>query len=331
MRRMLIALGCALLVVPTAKAAQEKKTYKLLYLTQSQGFKHGSVTRKDKSLSPSEESVVALGKSSGLFEAECVQDISVITPDRLKGVDALMFYTSGPKLVDDKTWSAIDAWLRSGKAFIGVHSATDTGASFPAYHAFINGTFDTHPWGAGETVAIRNHDPSHPAAKTLGDSFQIKDEIYQYKNDEPEAVRVLYSLDMEKCRTKRPYHVPIAWVRSWGRGRLFYTNLGHNESTWTNPMFTDHLLCGIRFALGLEDGPTDPNPALSYLEQARAFALVAGAEAGKDPAALVAKVEKAAQDVAWLKSLYGRIDDMRRKKGDAARLRDEIFAAIEAK
>src|SRR5207253_791406 len=143
--------------------------------------------------------------------------------------------------------SAMMEWLKAGKAFGGVHSATDTLKGNKTYVEMINGNFDGHPWGSGTTVTITNHEPAHPAVKMFDPEFQFKDEIYQYNSYDPKAVRVLLSLNMEKCNPKRPWMVPISWVREVGQGRLFYTNLGHNEQTWTTPKFQEHLLMGIRW------------------------------------------------------------------------------------
>ena len=84
----------------------------------------------------------------------------------------------------------------------------------------IGGTFDGHPWNAGETVTVTVHDKKHPSTKVWGDEFQIRDEIYQYKNWQPEKVRVLMSLDMTRCTPSEPRHVPVAWVKSYGDGRV---------------------------------------------------------------------------------------------------------------
>jgi hypothetical protein len=175
------------------------------------------------------------------------------------------------------------------------------------------------------------HETSHVVAKPWTPEFQIKDEIYQYRNYDPKAVRVLYSLNMAKCRTKAPYHVPVCWVREFGKGRLFYTNLGHNESTWANPQFKEHLLTGIRWALGLEQGPAEPNPDLQYAEQIKAFVVVNGG--GKDPESLSAKAKA---DPEWGARMYAEIDKLRRtdKKKDPEKAKAEaerILAEIEKK
>ena len=105
------------------------------------------------------------------------------------------------------------------------------------------------------------HETSHVVAKPWPAEFQIKDEIYQYRHFDPKSVRVIYSLNMAKCKTKMPYHVPVCWVREFGKGRLFYTNLGHNDATWKDAKFHEHLLAGIKWATKLIDGPATPNPA----------------------------------------------------------------------
>lgn len=337
---MRILSGMMLVVLaigPVAGVAQEKKKYKILYITQSKGFKHGSVDRKKADLAPSEIAMTELGASSGLFDVECTQDASVLTPEKLKDLDAVMFYTTGGLPISKENFAAFEEWLKNGHAMIGTHSATDTFGDFQPYWSLINGTFDGHPWGSGETCTMTVHDPTHVVAKPWPAEFQIKDEIYQYRHYDPRAVRVIYSLNMSKCKTKMPYHVPVCWVREFGKGRLFYTNLGHNEGTWANPQFRQHLLTGIRWALGLEEGPATPNPELSYAEQAKAFAWVVGTEKGKDAGELAARAEKAAgADREWGAKLYDEIDKYRRmdKKKDPEKAKEEqerILAEIEKK
>jgi type 1 glutamine amidotransferase len=336
MRSFVRAFALLLVLAPALGVAQEKKAkYKILYITQSKGFKHGSVNRKSESeLAPSEVSTTEIGKTSGLFDVECTQDASILTAEKLKELDAVMFYTTGPLPVKEN-FAAFEEWLKAGHAMIGVHSSTDTLGDFQPYWSLINGTFDGHPWGSGENCTMTVHEPSHVVAKPWPAEFQIKDEIYQYRHHDPKSVRVIYSLNMAKCKTKMPYHVPVCWVREFGKGRLFYTNLGHNEGTWTNPQFKEHLLTGIRWALKLEEGPAAPNPEVSYAEQAKAFAWVVGTEKGKSADELAAKAEKAAKtDLEWGAKLYEDIDKYRRsdKKSDKAKAEQErILAEIEKK
>jgi hypothetical protein len=138
----------------------------------------------------------------------------------------------------------------------------------------IGGTFNGHPWGADSTVTITVHDRNHPVSKPWGDEFVIRDEIYRFKNWQPEKVRVLMSLNMAKTDKKEPYHVPIAWVKNYGDGKVFHMSLGHREDVWTNERYQQSLLGGIKWILGLEEGDATPNPALSAEEEKKAKASV---------------------------------------------------------
>jgi hypothetical protein len=258
--------------VHTVVAADPPKV-KALMLTQSAGFKHSSVDRKNQALAPAEIAMTQLGQKTGLFELHCTQDAAAdFTKDNLKNYRLVMFYTTlDLPIAQADLEYFLNEWLTApGHAFVGFHSATDTFHNYRPYWDMIGGTFDGHPWNAGETVTIAIHDREHPATKPLGEELVIQDEIYQYKQYQPEKVRVLMSLDMSKCKTKRPYMVPVSWVKQYGQGRVFYTNLGHNERTWTNPKFLEHVTGGIEWALGLKDGDATPNPDLQRELQEKA-------------------------------------------------------------
>ena len=315
MKLMVRAVVLLLLLAPAAGAVQAEK-YKILALTQSKGFRHGPVTRKTpQDLCLAETTLTAIGKDSGLFETECTQDSSVITAEKLKDFDALFFYTTGGDLLSPQSWAAIEEWMKSGKAFIGTHSSTDTMGNHKGYYEMINGTFAGHPWGSGETVTMTVHDPAHPTVKMLGTEFTWKDEIYQYSHYDPKAVRVLYSLNMAKCKLRMPYLVPVCWVREYGQGRLFYTNLGHNEATWQNPKFKEHLLAGIRWALKLEEGSAVPNPEVQALENTKSMVAALAAETGKKDDEIAALAEKiAAAEPAARDAFLGQIAEFRKEQ-----------------
>jgi type 1 glutamine amidotransferase len=252
-----------------------KKPYKLLMVTQSKGFKHGSVSRKENQLSPSEVAITELGISSGLFRADCTQDCQMdFTKENLQNYDIVLFYTTGdlPIKQEDRDYFFND-WLRQkGHGFIGAHSAADTYHNYQPYWDMIGGTFNGHPWGSGETVTITVHDKTHPASKPWGDSVTLKDEIYQFKNWQPEKVRVLMSLNMAETKLKKPYHVPICWVKNYGDGKVMHMSLGHREDVWTNETYMASMLGGIKWIVGLEQGDATPNPELSAEQEKKAKA-----------------------------------------------------------
>ncbi|MDZ4686459.1 MAG: ThuA domain-containing protein [Planctomycetaceae bacterium] len=265
MTRWLCVLTALTALVATA-SAQEKPKARALMLTQSVGFVHGSVNRKEQTLAPAEIAMTQLGQQTGLFEVHCTQNAEAdFTKENLAKYQLIMFYTTGKLPISEENLDYFfKDWLPAkGHAFIGFHSATDTLHDYQPYWDMVGGTFTEHPWNAGDTVTISVHDTAHPAMKPFGEEFQFKDEIYQYKNWQPDKVHLLMSLNMAKLKTKRPYLVPVSWVKEYGEGRMFYTNLGHNEGTWTNPQFLAHVTGGVQWALGLAEGSAKPNPELS--------------------------------------------------------------------
>lgn len=274
------ALFAIVLVFTSSLNAADKP--RILMLTQSAGFKHGSVNRKEKDLAVSEVAMIQLGESTGEFTVDCTQDAAAdITKENLQKYDVVMFYTTGKlPIADEHLDYLLTDWIRQkGHGFIGFHSATDTYKDHEPYWDFIGGSFAGHPWNAGTTVTMKVHDTSHPAMKPFGDSYVHTDEIYQYKNWQPEKVHVLMSLDMEKTQLKKPYHVPVAWCKQVGQGRMFYNNMGHREDTWQKKEFLDSVTAAVKWVTGQVDGDAAPNPDVSAAHHA---ASKAAADAGEE-------------------------------------------------
>ncbi len=295
-RMLWLAVWGCLLAVSVADAADKSR---VLYLTQSKGFKHGSVNREPKDkpkleLSASEVAMKQLGQQTGLFDVDCTQDTAAdFTIENLKKYDIVMFYTTGDLGISEETRNYfVNDWLKQkGHGWIGFHSAADTYRSENPkdkwYWDLCGGTFKGHPWGSGELVTISVHDTQHAAMKPFGDEFQIKDEIYWYAHWVPENVHVLMSLNIEKCKTKgqkvkmkdgdkeietvKAEHVPVAWCRSWGDGKVFFNNLGHNEATWTDKRFLESTTAAIHWIRNEAAGDSTPNPEVSKAQQAKAL------------------------------------------------------------
>ena len=250
---LLLFLGCTATVVPSGNRTPKK----LLYLTLSAGFKHSVLPLSEKTM---EE----LGGPSGYFSVDVTQDASLINAENLKNYSAVVFYTTGELPMSEAQKQALLDFVRSGNAFIGVHSATDTFYKWAEYGHMIGGYFDQHPWH--QDVTIRVEDTKHPATHHLGKSFQIKDEIYQFKNFSRENVRVLMSLDTASVDLTKPEvhrvdgDFAIAWCQQYGQGRVFYTALGHRGEVWQDERFQTHLLRGIRWAMGELAGDSTPLP-----------------------------------------------------------------------
>ena len=280
-----VVAGFAVAASSVGSGAAEKATpSRILMLTQSAGFVHSSVRRPDgddKKLAVAEIAMIQLGKTTELFNVDCTQDAAAdFTKDNLQNYDIVMFYTTGslPIAEADRDYFFKEWLTTKGHGFIGFHSAADTYGDYQPYWDMVGGTFDGHPWGSGTTVTINVHDPENPMMKPFGQEFTIKDEIYQYKNWQPEKVRVLMSLDMTRCTPSEPRHVPVAWVKSYGEGKVYFNNLGHNESTWQDQRFLDSITAGVKWMRGEVEGDATPNPELSKAQEVAAKAAAAAAK-----------------------------------------------------
>jgi uncharacterized protein len=216
----------------------------VLYLTHSAGFKHDV-------LPLSQQILKEIGERTGAFEITATDDCSLLSREGLKKYDAVIFYTTGELPITEDQKAAFLDFIRSGKGFVGIHSATDTFYKWPEYGELIGGYFDGHPWH--QEVTIRVEDRTHPATRRLEQSFNIKDEIYQIKNFSRDRVHVLMSLDINSVDLKLPgvhrtdKDFAVAWCRHYGSGRVFYTALGHRPEVWQDERFQQHLLGALRW------------------------------------------------------------------------------------
>ena len=163
-------------------------------------------------------------------------------------------------------------WVEAGHGFAGMHSAADTfdktknSEGYRPYVQMLGAEFRHHD--AQARVDCINQDPKHPATKMLPPLWQVKDEIYLMNSFVRTNVHGLLALDKEP-NSKAPGDYPISWCKKYGKGRVFYTSLGHREDMWdpnTPPAFTrenspevselyqKHILGGIKWVLGLEKG-----------------------------------------------------------------------------
>jgi uncharacterized protein len=240
-RREFIALLGSAAACPAAARA-ERRLGRILYVTHAAGYRH-------EVLPLSQVILKQLGDTSGLFEVTATEDTSELTTANLDRCDTVMFYTTGELPMGDAQRTALLDFVRSGRGFIGIHSATDTFYQWPDYLQLIGGYFDGHPWH--QTVRIKVADPSNALVSFLAPSLELNDEIYQIRDFDERGSHVLLRLDetsVDLTRSgvhPRSYGWPLAWTRSFGQGRVFYTALGHEAGVWRDARYQRLLLNAI--------------------------------------------------------------------------------------
>jgi uncharacterized protein len=283
----LIALGAvSLFALPTAPitAADAAKARKrILFFTKSSGFEHSVISWKKGQPSWAEQQLLQMGEKQN-WEFTFSKDGSLFSADYLKGFDAVLFYTTGdlttpgtdgqPPMTAAGKQALID-YVRNGGAFAGTHSATDTfhtdneskkgperftnhGEKVDDYVKLIGAEFIKH--GAQQKAKNTVINPKFPGMEKLGASFEMHEEWYSLK-DFREDLHVLLLQDapaMQGSDYQRPAY-PSTWTRNEGKGRVFYTSMGHREDVWTNPLFQDVLSGGLAWTIHQADAETPAN------------------------------------------------------------------------
>jgi len=250
-------IGCFVVAMaPLLCLAEEKSEpnrQKVLFFSQSFGFRHSVVARPLNGDLSKAEIMFKGFASAARYQVFFSQDYHDLESDeQFNRFDAIVFYTSqAPKINRD----AFLKWLRSGKAFVGIHCATDSYYDWPEYAKLIGAQFDHHG-PADKELTLKIEDTEHYATRMFGKELIIADEIYQFKPDsfKKENVHVLMSVDNSKSdlapqKMSADKYYPVSWTNTEGKGRVFYTSLGHREEVWAYPKYQDHLLGGLAWAL----------------------------------------------------------------------------------
>jgi uncharacterized protein len=278
-RQMMLATGAALLGPSALRALAAQKggpSKKVLFFTKSSGFQHSVIARKGESPAMAERILTEIGKEHG-FEVVASKDGRMFDPDKIGQWDAFAFETTGDltKEGTDKTppisadgLKAFLGAIESGKGFVGMHCATDTfgdhkwgggkGAEDP-YTKMIGAYFAGH--GAQQEAVIEIADASFPGVAAFGtESFKLTDEWYgqKYLADDLHVILVQHTQGMKGPDYNRPSY-PETWARMHGKGRVFYTSMGHREDVWENPKYQGLLLGALGWATGKLDFDVTPN------------------------------------------------------------------------
>ncbi len=249
--------------VPAEAVAKPKKARRVLMFYRCEGFIHGSIPYGNYA-------VEAMAKKTNAFTVDLADTYDVFTPENLAKYDLILLNnTTHMQFQTPAQQNAFLDFIMNGKGLAGFHAASDNFGRHPECRAIVGGEFDGHPWNAGGTWAFKLNDPEHVLNKAFeGKGFWHTDEIYQYNPKTYEGtknLRVLVSLDMNQQEVSKlindgPREVPVSWLRKAGQGRVFYTNFGHREDTFSKPAILKHMLDGIQYALGdleADATPTD--------------------------------------------------------------------------
>jgi type 1 glutamine amidotransferase len=259
--------------VPHAKQIHLKH---VLVIGETRGWEHDSV-------SVTMAAIYNMGHDTGLWDTTLRTDCELLTKKdlgrnakNLSYFDVLVFASpTGELSMDESQRRDMISFIKDdGKGFVGIHSALDANYKWPEYGEMIGGWFDEHPWFTFNAPII-NEDPAFPAVRHFPKAFVKYDEIYQPKNWSRANVNVLLSLDARKLdytnnpRIHRADHdFAVAWTKMYGKGRVFYSTLGHTEESWEDPDVRAMYFEAIRWALGMTEGSTGSHAPVKATSEA---------------------------------------------------------------
>ena len=263
-----------LLLLAFAGSLSAAPVRKVLFFSKSSGFEHSVISWSKGQPSHAEGVLLELGRKNN-WEFVFSKDGSKFGKSYLSQFDAIFFYTTGdltlsgtdkqPPMTGEGKQAIFD-YVRSGKGFIGTHSATDTfhtdnesqkgperflnhGDKADPYARLIGAEFIIH--GKQQTAKNRVIDPRFPGFSKVPAEFSLLEEWYSLKDfrSDLHVLTVIDSPAMQGNPYKRPAF-PSTWARKEGDGRVWYTAMGHREDIWTSPVFQEILVGGITWAVG---------------------------------------------------------------------------------
>ena len=222
-----------------------------------------------------------IGRESGLYDAYIRTDSQFITKQNvsvhadgrdwrvgknLNSFDAIFFYGMREIPLTDQQKADLLSFVKDdGKGFVAAHTADTAFMEWPEFGEMLGARFDGHPWGIIQAPVIVE-DPNFPAMKGFAPVFPLTDEMYQAKDFSRDKIRVLMRLDTSKVDMKHTGvnrtdgDFPQAWVKTYGKGRVFFCAFGHETELWDQPAIQTMWLEAIKWSLGLTTADASPRP-----------------------------------------------------------------------
>ena len=216
-----------------------------------------------------------LGYESGVYDTFIRTDSNIVArqPKKTTGepasggpslamADAIFFLGHRDVPIDEAQKQELLAYVKDdGKGLVAAHTGLTAFESWPEFGELLGGRYDGHPWHAPGTVI--NEGADFPATRHFPPTFTINDEFYQAKNFASSSARVLLRLDVSKMPPHpelRNKDFPLAWAKTYGKGRVFYSSFAHDAATWDNRDIALMYFEAIKWTLGLTEGDVTPRP-----------------------------------------------------------------------
>ncbi len=222
--------------------------FKMLLFAKTDGWHH-------KSQNAAVTAIETLARKHH-FAVDWHEDAAQINAENLKQYDVIMFLLTTGNVLNEEQQTAMEGFIRSGKGFVGVHSASDTEYDWEWYTKMVGRMFHIHP--AVQSAKMKVLDRKFPGLARMPDEFLWTGEWYEFGEEKIKGLNYLLSVDEKTYDPAADwgrvsgdgmgkFH-PVAWYQEYDGGRAFYSGLGHLGSTYADELFMEHLYGGIYWA-----------------------------------------------------------------------------------
>jgi type 1 glutamine amidotransferase len=226
--------------------ALAKPKPRILVFSKTRGFHHSSIAIGNVA-------IMKLG-AENKFDVDTTTDASKFTLDNLKQYSAIVFLSTtglASQLFTEDQKTALMKYMEQGGGYMGIHAATDCCYDWPWYGKMSGAYFKGHP--AQQEAVVDVVDPNTIATSFLPKEWKRKDEWYSFK-DMATDLHVILKIDESTYKhtgLDMGDH-PMAWYHDYDGGRAFYTELGHVDESYSDPLYLHHILGGIQYAMGVK-------------------------------------------------------------------------------
>jgi glucose/arabinose dehydrogenase/cytochrome c551/c552 len=221
---------------------------RVLVFSKTKGFRHSSIPFGKAAL-------IKLGAENG-FTVDTTEDASYFNEDSLKQYSTVIFLSPTMDVLDHVQQADFERYIQAGGGYVGIHAAADCEYQWPWYGKLVGAYFKSHPKTQPAKLIV--NDRSHISTQHLPEVWERTDEWYDWKTPPSDKeYKILISIDGKSYEGGRngDYH-PMAWYHEFDGGRAFYTELGHTNESFSDPAFLQHVLGGIKYAIG-DNKPLD--------------------------------------------------------------------------
>ncbi len=219
---------------------------RVLIFSKTEGFRHASIEAGKAAFQK-------MATEKG-FAVDFTEDASQFNTNNLKRYNAIVFLSTTGDVLNDEQQQEFERYIQAGGGYLGIHAAADCEYDWPWYGKLVGAWFLDHPMPnniqKGKFYIV---DKTSFATKDMPDTFERSDEFYSFKQINPD-IHVLIKIDEKSYQGgKNGDDHPMSWYHDFDGGRSFYTNMGHTDETFSEPLFLNHVWEGLHYVMGGDD------------------------------------------------------------------------------